>query len=145
MSDPARTTDEALIKEFQCPGCLFGSDTDCGHCAVSRDFGMHCDHHRAGTLIAGIGNIYLGLPKGFNRPGPLPEGMRNNVYIWRDGDKPADDFLNVPVWALERDGFLFLRMFSPRIGVQYIHIIEGGHVADYPGVIDMATHLDDID
>jgi hypothetical protein len=59
------------IEEYQCSGCMTGSNTECFEpCST----GIGCGKHYAGTMIfPGIGKIFLGLPKGFNRLGEIKD------------------------------------------------------------------------
>ena len=54
------------VQEYQCPGCVVGSDTDC----YEKGNNSECGKHVAGTIMHPGGRIYLGMPKGFNRQGP---------------------------------------------------------------------------
>ncbi len=64
-----------MIEEFQCPGCVAGSDTNCEEFKVEEENKIEeertfkCVNHCPGTRILGLGRIYLGMPKGFNRVG----------------------------------------------------------------------------
>ena len=109
-----------MVEEFQCPGCVCGGDTSCGSYEYS-DSDSKCIRHVCGTQL-GIGNVIaLGLPKGFNKPGwrheADPVRARNtiDVRLWPAGSYPEWDRLNVAVWALEKDGYLFVRTFAPRV------------------------------
>lgn len=136
-----------LVEEFQCPGCVAGFDTDCG----SYNYGkreMRCTSHICGTRL-GIGNVIaLGMPKGFNKPGLRENGKARNkidIRLWKKGNHPDWDNLNIPVWAMERDGFLFVRTFAPRINFTWVDVIEGGTLALCQNAVNVAEFIDEID
>lgn len=55
------------VEEFQCPGCTFGHNTECYE---KSQWSESCGKHKAGTFISGgIGKVFLGMSKGFNRLG----------------------------------------------------------------------------
>ncbi len=107
-----------------------------------------------GTMM-GVGNsIALGLPCGFNKPGIAydnsgkePPRARNTMDIrfWLKGKHPDWDDLNLPVWALEKDGFLFVRTFAPRINVCWVDVIQAGELKLVPKAIDVSKFIDQID
>jgi hypothetical protein len=73
---------------------------------------------------------------------------RNNIRLWIAPARPDWDHLNVPVWATERDGVLYVRTYCPRINVNYVDVIQYGALDCIPSacnVIDVAAFLDDID
>jgi hypothetical protein len=146
-----------LIEKFQCPGCVCGSDTQCGkYKPMDREDGSaSCETHVLGTMIGLGNNIALGLPRGFCKPGPRLENRddkwhmsaRNQMEIrlWSAGTNPGWDDLNVPVWALEQEGFLFVRTFAPRVNLSWVDVIEGGTLAMVPKAINVAEFYDQID
>lgn len=131
-----------MVEKFQCPGCVAGSDTGCGIYKFDADE-MKCSSHVLGTIISRVGSIALGLPKGFCRPGFGKNKI--DVRLWTTGTQPAWDHLNVPVWAMEQDGFLFVRTFAPRINMTWVDVIEGGNIQALPSVINVAAFIEDID
>lgn len=147
-----------MIKEFQCSGCVSGSspEDDCYSPSTldpSYPF-FRCNKQCPGTTILGLGTIYLGLPKGFNRVGSRSEsayrragnpGENTHIRLWCDGDHPGWDKFEVAVWAMEQNGFLFVRTYSPRINAAYIDVIEGGTLEMCPNTIDVGKFIDDID
>lgn len=141
--------EQSMVEEFQCPGCMAGMDTNCGSYepeAASNQCG--CKSHIAGTLVSGIGSIYLGLPKGFNRHGPVDKTMqRSLVRLFPEFPVDWYDKFNVPVWAMERDGHLFVRCYSPRINQTFIDVIRGGTLADFGSrtVVNVGEFIDEID
>ena len=107
------------IEEYQCSGCISGIDTECF--GESESGGCGCGKHYAGTMVSGIGKIFLGLPRGFNRLGVYGEMKPNIFEIFADG-WGYNEF-NVPVWKhLNENGHTIVRGISPRINVPFIHI-----------------------
>jgi len=143
-------THEEVIDNFQCPGCVCGVNTkDCSKVAIERDTYARCTSHVLGIAISGIGSIALGLPKGFNRPGweYFANRSANQMLIrcWTEGTHPSWDHLNVPVWAFEKDGFLFVRTYMPRTNRTAVDVIEKGTLALCPQAIDVGKFYDEID
>jgi len=134
-----------MVEEFQCPGCVCGSDTKCGFYKNDKDLNA-CSSHVLKTFILGIGYIAIGLPRGFCRPGPN-EGIKNKMAIrlWDDGKYPAWDKLNIAVWAMEEEGTLFVRTYSPRINYSVVDVIDGGTLDMCPNAINVAEFIDEID
>ena len=143
-----KETSKNLVEEFQCPGCVCGGDIKCGKFKLNDSYGVFCEGHVLGTSI-GIGNYFaLGLPKGFCKPGfNQNHECRNtmNIRLWERGTAPNWNKLNVPVWAMEKDGFLFVRTFSPRLNTAYVDVIEGGTLADTPNAINVEVFIGEID
>lgn len=141
-------TIEEMVERFQCPGCVLGSDTTCGQYDYNTNE-FRCVSHVPGTSI-GPFVFALGMPKGFNKPrweDPNRKGRRNeiNIRLFQTGDHPEWDHLNVPVWAMEQDGFLFVGTFAPRIDLSWVDVIEGGTLALAPKAIDVSAFIDEID
>lgn len=138
---------KVLVEKFQCPGCVGGSNTHCGAYNYSPNE-LRCVSHVLGTQI-GLGNpIALGMPKGFNKPGFREDGHAKNrmdIRLWKSGTHPEWDHLNVPVWAMEEDGFLFVRTFAPRINCAWVDVIENGYLGMVPNAIDVSNFIDSID
>lgn len=144
-----------MVKEFQCAGCVIGGDTDCGKYTPYQDGTAGCMAHIMGTTTPtknGIVSFALGLPKGFNRGGRCwsdKHRWHSAMYIrlFPKGDTlPVYDFLNVPVWAMERDGFLFVRTAMPRMGEFAVDVIEDGKRADIcPQAFDLSKEYENID
>ena len=133
------------IEEYQCPGCVTGHDVTCFSPSPS---GIGCGKHCAGTMCLGIGSFFLGMPKGFNKPGFKEDGYPKStidIRLWELGTYPEWDYLNVPVWAMEQDGFLFVRTFAPRINMSWVDVIEGGKLELCPQAINVAKFIDKID
>lgn len=113
-----------FIENYQCPGCVCGSDISC----VESGDGLECGKHVPGTMVyPGVGTIFLGLGTGFNRVGSVNE-MRIKCF-----NKPSDgwgfDKYNVPVWKyLDDKGNTIVRGMSPRINAPFLHIFLGNHI-----------------
>lgn len=156
-----------MVEEFQCPGCVLGHNTACGKLKLQPIPGLgdgevaRCDSHHAGTMVFPGGSIFLGMPKGFNKVGlnmfsGRPEAHKA-IRLWPmsvdlDGNmkvsaKPSDwNKFNVPVWAMEQDGYLFVRTYCPRTNVNFIDVIEGGsRIELVPQAIDVGEFINDID
>ena len=124
-----------MIEEFQCPGCVVGSNTKCGKFELDED--SRCGSHVAGTYMMPGGHIVLGMPKGFNKTamyydranGKYESSSKANIHLYTK-DEHAKAALwnncNVPVWATEKDGYLFVRVYMPRINFAMVQVIEGG-------------------
>jgi len=155
-------TDEQkeMIEKFQCPGCTYGGDTKCEAFEFDSNddgFGYRCVKHSAGTYILGIDKIALGLPKGFNHIGIVRDfcniseesNIRStNIRLFTNPKETIGlyDRLNLPVWAMEKDGYLFIRSFSPRINYTFVDIIKNGKFNEIcPNAVNVAEFLDDID
>ncbi len=161
MTDVAEKTmtdeQKAMIEEFQCPGCTLGMDVECGSCKFEDmgDIGFRCEKHSAGTFFAGMGKLALGMPKGFNFVGTIRTGFETigdgddrstNIRLLLQSPKDSYDNLNVPVWAMEKDGYLFVRVMSPRINYTFVDVIKGGFFeAVCPNALDVSTFIDEID
>jgi len=138
-----------MVEKFQCPGCVCGCDTECGSFNYD-DSELRCVSHVLGTSIGAPGNsIALGLPKGFNKPGYSDNGkrMKNkmDIRLFPKGQHPTWDKLNVPVWAMEDEGFLFVRTFAPRINLSWVDVIDGAKIGLVPEAIDVSKFFDEID
>jgi hypothetical protein len=157
-----------MVEKFQCPGCVAGINAQCGAFDLqgTPQEGQTCAGWRPGTTSVGIGSIALGLPKGFNHLGCLrfaqeaaAKKKRHSLVIrlfTRDVyqemlHQPADEpdllssDLNVPVWAMEEDGYLFVRMFAPRVGWHWIDVIRDGTLDMVPQAIDVGRFKDKMD
>lgn len=142
-------TEIEMIEQFQCPGCVAGSDTKCGS-YESMGYGYAtCKAHVLGTFVLGVGNFAIGLPKGFCKSGWIPNTDTSlstmSIRCWVKGKKPEYDHFNVPVWALEKDGFLFVRVYLPRVNMTIVDIIEGGTLDMVPNAIDVSKFYDEMD
>lgn len=152
MSDPKPTTEQVkMIEEFHCPGCVCGSNLKCGAFKFRTEIAPYawfrCDAQAPGTRVFLGGLSHLGMPKGFNKVGPREDGESTNVRLALDAPptNTAWDKLNVAVWAMVKDGFLFVRTFVPRRNFGMIDVIRDGKLSDVPGAIDVGQFVDDID
>ena len=140
-----------MIEKYQCPGCVAGSDTECGALDVNYGQGYHsCAGHCCGTYIMGSGSMALGLPKGFNKcqiqwGEKYPRHNTIPIRLWTTGNAPKWDHLNVPVWALEKDGSLFVRTCIPRLGIVCVDVIDGGSIDMPSDAIDVGSFHSEID
>lgn len=141
-----------LIEEFQCPGCVCGHKPDsCERFKLEICKYVRCTNHISGTrAFPGGINFCLGLPKGFNRCGfdTHNEEWANNmlIRIWEGGSHPVWDKFNVPVWAMEEKGFLFVRTYMPRMNRGMTDVIEDGKIKELcPNIIDVSEFIDEID
>jgi hypothetical protein len=146
-----------MIGEYQCSGCLLGGPdaAKCPklqHIAISDDC-FQCSSHVSGTSILGVGRIALGLPKGFNRVGmrlddPFHATVSTNIRLWDAGARPSWNRTNVPAWAMEHEGALFVRTYLPRLNQSYVDVVDGGTLAIVPTFtvpFDVGTFIDEID
>jgi len=109
------------IEEYQCPGCIVGGDISCFE--ANSKGGVGCGKHHAGTIIfPGIGNIFLGMPKGFNRLGEYIK-LKPAIYDTFESSDWKYDMWNIPVWKhLSKDGHTFVRGIMPRRNEPFIHV-----------------------
>lgn len=63
------------------------------------------------------------------------DGFKNDIW----------SRFNVAVWAMERDGFLFVRTYMPRVDVTVVDVIEGGTLALVPDAVNVGEFVDEID
>lgn len=137
-----------IVGRFVCPGCVNGSSPECGLYKPGPG-SLGCSNHVCGTMKNFQVSVALGMPKGFDGcarvPGKTVSESTLPIFIWREGTHRPYDNLNVPVWAQEIDGFLFVRWVSPRIGLVQVDIIEGGTLDMAPGARDVATFADMFD
>ena len=115
----------SAVERYQCSGCISGSDITCFK-ANETSGGVGCGKHLSGTTIIGIGKVFLGLPKGFNRLGHLGN-MKPVIFIsfkefaesgWKEYNK-----FNRPVWKyLDEHGNTLVRGLMPRRNEPFLHI-----------------------
>ena len=129
-----------LVDEFQCPGCSAGGGIDSG-CFKQSENTLSCSNHSAGTFIGGIGNVNLGLPKGFNRLGPIDKRIqRTNIRLFTE--LPNYNEFNMPLWALEKDGHLFVVVALPRLQQFWVDVIPGKKISDLPPTVLDVSKID---
>lgn len=126
-----------MVEKFQCPGCSAGINPSSG-CFKQSDT-LACGNHFSGTYLGFIGAVNLGLPKGFNRLGPVDRTIqKSNIRLF--AELPDYNSFNMPLWALEEDGYLFVVVALPRLQQFWVDVIPGKKVSDLPSnVIDVST------
>jgi hypothetical protein len=118
---------QKAVEMYKCPGCVNGSSIECGSYKNNHD---DCNSHCPGTFMIPIGSILLGMPKGFNRAGPI------NLQLWKgfsiyDKESFVNEYkqyneLNIPVWKyLDEHGNTIVRGIQPRINCPFIHVLLG--------------------
>ena len=108
------------IEDYQCPGCMVGGDVSCFE--KNNTGGVGCGRHMAGTMIMGIGKLYLGMPKGFNHLGIYGK-MIPNVYETFESSDWNYNMWNIPVWKYKNEkGHTFVRGIMPRKNEPFIHV-----------------------
>ena len=109
------------VKEYQCPGCVCSD----GDCYKNDGDGVGCSRHSIGTLMPGLGGVFLGMPIGFNRVGP--SGKFHKIRIYSDTasrlKKWGFDKFNVPVWKMLYNGHTLIRGISPRTSMPFTIIV----------------------
>jgi len=114
-----------FVTEYQCSGCGNGDFPDC-YTSDDRSKSISCTSHVPGTMIAGIGKIFISLPVGFCQLG-IYDDMKIHIF---EEYKEYDKF-NVPVWKyLDSNGNTIVRGLSPRINQPFLHIFKGDHISD---------------
>lgn len=109
---------QIAVENYQCAGCVNGSFPEC---YKKHAWGSGCDNHAAGTYLSGIGKIFLGLPKGFNRLGP---NAQTRVVIYEKFEDDLYDQWNIPTWKfLDEHGNTLVRVLSPRTNFSAVHVI----------------------
>jgi len=113
---------EKWIKEYQCSGCI----RSCEETIKGNNIGTGCgcQEHQAGTLTV-YGNLFLGLPKGFNRLGTYKEFRPHIFETFESFEKQFGyEKFNVPVWKFKNEhSHTLVRGLSPRLCQPFIHII----------------------
>ena len=149
-----KQVEKEMIEKFQCPGCTLGGDTDCGTLKFEElGYGMfRCSAHSAGTILMGAGKIALGLPKGFNKVGALSNSLTHRDFstnirlVFNPEVFPRFDRINIPVWAMEEKGYLFIRTYCPRINYGYVDVIKGGKIEELcPDTVNPKDFYEEID
>ena len=117
---------KAAVEEYQCPGCLCGSGVE-GCYRKSTISGSGCGKHTAGTHIMPGGTIYLGMPIGFCRIGPIDQSVCPMLVFTTPEEFNEEwtgyDVFNIPVWKhLNENGHTLVRGLSPRNNMPFIHV-----------------------
>jgi hypothetical protein len=117
----------AAIRRYQVPGSAGEFDAR----NFTNDHGWK--EHVPGTITSFAGRILLGMPKGFNRCGPIdPEQVARWIWIYATWEEKQAHWpygiLNVPVWKyLDEHGNTIVRGLSPRVNTPFLHVILGDH------------------
>lgn len=144
---------KSLIAEFQCSGCVGGiSPDDCEKFRLDEMNGWcTCGKHVPGTRLLGVRSslMCLGLPKGFCRVAGHKDESEPHVRIFPkvngEAHKGHWNKFNIAVWAMEKDGFLFVRTYMPRVDVTVVDVIEGGTLEMVPGAVNVGEFVNEID
>ena len=139
---------EKAIKDYQCAGCIHGSDPKtCSKFITNSTMGEGCIEHFASTTLYPIGKIFLGLPKGFNRLGSIDaKEFRPNIYSSFESSPWTYDNLNVPVWKyLTKDSHTIVKGICPRINLPFIHIFLEDCIAKIDCIEITEDFLESID
>ncbi len=105
------------ISEYQCYGCSMCYD-DCYEPWDEKI--IACKNHNAGTLMSNAGIIFLGLPKGFCRIGPVKNMI---IEIFKNFDGMHYDKFNIPVWKYKNENnHVIVRGIRPRLNQPFLHI-----------------------
>ncbi len=98
--------------------------------------------------MGGVGRLAIGLPRGFNRTGSVEFGDKPFVYIrlYESPDMmPEYDRFNIPVWAMEQDGYLYVRCYCPRSNWLFVDVVKDGKLEHAPGAVNVGEFYDQID
>lgn len=136
-----RSTMIDLVNEYQCPGCVNGTDT--ATCRLLEMAVDGCAKHTAGTMGNG-GSFALGVPKGFNRFGPSPL-RRIDVYTSYTSllshAPNVKTIYSLPVWKhLDKQGNTIIRWFSPRTNCGWSTVIAGDCRAELPTAVEITQN-----
>ncbi len=108
------------IEEYQCPGCIRGSNVSCFE--KNPVAGIGCGKHSAGTFMIPIGKIFLGMPKGFNRLGPYAD-LKPLIFETFESAGWSYNMWNIPVWKYKNEkGHTMVRGLIPRRNEPFLHI-----------------------
>jgi len=73
--------------------------------------------------------LALGLPKWFNRVQEY-----SNIYLYNSQKEQEEDFpfdiFNLPVWVYKKGKYLFVSVYSPRVSLKNIMVINNGNIDD---------------
>ena len=117
---------KTAVEEYQCPGCVCGSNIEC----YEKGEDLACGKHVAGTTVfPQIGRVFLGMPTGFNRLG-VNGNMKINIFQELK-DAWNYDMFNIPVWKhLDKHGNTLVRGLCPRTNWSFLHVILCDCTAD---------------
>jgi hypothetical protein len=130
------------VEAYQCTGCVCGGDISC---YVKHSEDHSCEKHVQGTMVyPHVGNIFLGLPNGFDRIGSAKE-MRIHIYESLNNGWEFDKF-NVPVWKhFDKNGNTLVRGILPRLNAPFLHIFIGDHRNDIECIEITESDIDGMD
>lgn len=137
---------EVHIENLLCPGCVCGSDTECGSFKPAQ---TGCDGWVPGTLLCPGGSIALGFPTGFDKiPANSFQRHGRGKFTNRDhhicitqedldmfvGDPP----FNLIIWWLRRGEYTYLKVYRPRLCYTCViatpmtpqELVDAGYVLD---------------
>jgi hypothetical protein len=121
---------QKAIEEYQCSGCVCGSDIECGKFKKDGSLNIACSAHVAGTRGSPhIGRFFLGMPKGFNRIGEQ-DTLSIHIFTTQDDQNTQREYdhFNLPIWKQKNDsGHIFIRGYVPRLNQGFLHIILAGN------------------
>lgn len=130
---------QEAVKIYRCPGCMYGPEpTNCDNYNFTVGNG-DCINHCPATYFSGRGKMLLGLPKGFNRLGPLTsvdKKVWQALTIFKDAERFRKgygwyDKFNVPNWKyLDEHKNTIVRGLQPRLNTPFIHIFLGDYTAE---------------
>ena len=131
-------THKELLEKYVCPGCVSGSNTDCGQ----LDFRYNrCENHVPGTFNGNFVKFCLGLPNGFNRL-----GEKGSVLVFDSIEEQRKEFpfdiFNLPVWNTEDEENLITKVVTPRIANTLVVVIANAKKEDI--LVENKSTLTDI-
>lgn len=138
MISLAMNEKKEIIAKYQCPGCSCGhKPAECDAYELEEDGSMfRCKNHVCGTMLGLTQIVALGLPKYFNivyhglKPFEYAD-KKEPVPVLRIWENPPEyNELNVPVWAQDINGDLFVRCYMPRINFGIVDVIIGHKMED---------------
>ena len=115
------------VEEYQCPGCIYGDDFESCYQKDSIA-GVGCGRHCPGTILSGVGPLFLGLPRGFNRLGD--SSFRPCIFLSQNDQEEELPFYtyNIPVWKYQDKETIFVRIYQPRLNRGWVYIILDGDI-----------------
>lgn len=123
-----------MIDNFLCPGCMNGykASENCKSFELVEDDngGYKCGKHFPGTTMGYP--IILGLPPLFSSIGFLDKEKKRTYVRVYEAFQDVWDENNVPVWAGEKDGYLFVKTFWALNPNVIIEVFKDGKVSDIP-------------
>lgn len=129
------------IENYQCSGCVCGSNISC----YEKGINLECSKHVAGTRSMGIGRVFLGMPKGFNRLGESDNLTIQIFNSFREKDWTYDMW-NIPVWKyLNGSNHTFVRGLCPRTNTPFLHVILEDCISDIDCFEITEQHIAEMD